>query len=187
MDVNNDGSLDLEEFKKAVRFPSTVQQLVMALPISQIFADAMPDEMGIDRLRQFGQLTPKQIEDICLESIPYVQSVIQDAVKNIRVSFEAMDSSEASKGTSKFEVPPEMSAGTVGDFHGGLAERIGAWSTCHLRLCFFALSCTSQIISPNCHDQLPALDLWTGCLPRRPCYRGLVENHRIRALSSYRL
>jgi hypothetical protein len=125
--------MDLEEFKKAVRFPSSIEQLVTTLPLSQIFADAMPDEMGTDRLRQFGKLTQKQIEDICLESIPYVRNVIQDAVENIRASFEAMDKSEATKGASKFEVPPEMSAGTVGNFHGGLAERIGAWSVFHLR------------------------------------------------------
>jgi hypothetical protein len=130
MDVNNNGVMDLEEFKKAVRFPSPIEQVISALPIAQVFSDAMPDAIGIDRLRQFCQLTPKQIEDICLAAMPFVKNIIQDAVTKLNASFEVTDKSKDGQGARKFEVPPEMSAGTVGDFHGGLAGRIGNTYLC---------------------------------------------------------
>ena len=125
VDVNKDGVMDLEEFKKAVRFPTPIQQLISTLPITQIFADAMPDMMGNECLRQFGQVTPEQIEDICKEALPFLKTILTDAVTKVRVSLETMDKVEASRGASKFEVPPEMSAGSVEDFHGGLTGRIG--------------------------------------------------------------
>ena len=126
VDVNNDGVMNLEEFKRAVRFPSTMESFFCTLPIIQIFADAMPGEMGNDlRLRQFGLLTPEHIDVVCRESMPFVIQVIKDAVEKVRTSFEAMDCTEACQSASKFEVPAEMSAGTINDFFGGLDERIG--------------------------------------------------------------
>jgi hypothetical protein len=128
MDVNDDGVMDLEEFKRALRFPSSTQQLISTLPILQIFADAMPEKMGNVCLRQFGQISPKQIEDICKEAMPFVEKVLKDAVGKVRESFEVMDKSQAGNSASKFEVPPEMSAGTIEDFYGGLTGRIGIFN-----------------------------------------------------------
>jgi hypothetical protein len=125
MDVNNDGGMDLDEFKRAVRFPSQIEQLIGTLPIPQVFSDAITEAIGMNSLRQFGQLTPKQIEDVCLAAMPFVTNIIRDAVAKINESFSEKDKSKDCQGARKFEVPPEMSAGTVADFHGGLAERIG--------------------------------------------------------------
>ena len=125
MDVNSDGVLDLEEFTRAVRFPSAIEQLISTLPITQVFTDAVLAMTGIDHLRQFSHITPKQIEDICTVVIPFVKKLLEDSAKKTRELFEAMDKSEASSSAKKFEVPPEMSAGTVDDFHKGLAGRIG--------------------------------------------------------------
>ena len=125
MDVNNDGVMDLEEFKKAVRFPSTIEQLMNTLPIHQLFSDAMPEELGSDCIQQFGQLSPIQIKVICQEIVPFMEKILQDTVDKTRASVEASKISEVNKSGSKFEVTPEMSAGTIGDFHGGLSGRIG--------------------------------------------------------------
>jgi hypothetical protein len=149
MDMNNDGVMDLEEFKKAVRFPSPMERVISALPIAQVFADAMPAAIGVDRLWQVGQLTPKRIEDICLAAMPFVKKIIQDAVTTLNASFDVKKKSEDGQSAKKFEVPPEMSAGTVEDFHGGLAGRIGIhiyFSQAHIfqscaLCCGFAQSC----------------------------------------------
>jgi hypothetical protein len=128
MDVDKNGVLDLDEFKRAVRFPSTMEQLISTLPITQVFADAVLAMTGGDHLRQFGQITPDKIEDICNEAMPFLKFIMLDAVKKTEASFKTMDESKANQSASsgvKFEVPPEMSAGTVGDFHGGLTGRIG--------------------------------------------------------------
>ncbi len=128
MDVDNNWALDLEEFKRAVRAPSTIEQLFVTLPISQILADAMPDMTWSDRLRQFGQKTPDEIEDICNEAMPFLKSIIRDTVKRIEVSVQTMDALKANQSARtgvKFEVPPEMSAGSVGDYHDGLTGKIG--------------------------------------------------------------
>ena len=128
MDVDKNGVLDLDEFKRAVRFPSTMEQLISTLPITQVFADAVLAVTGGDHLRQFGQITPENIEDICNEAMPFLKIIMLDAVNKTEASFKTMDESKANQSASsgvKFEVPPEMSAGTVGDFHGGLTGRIG--------------------------------------------------------------
>jgi hypothetical protein len=125
LDVKNDGIMDLPQFKRAVQFPSTIEQLISTLPIPQIFADAMPLEEGTDHLRQFGQISPKQIKDICKLAMPFIENILNDAVKKIRASFAALDKSVENRVAVKFEVPPEMSAGTVGNFLDGLTGRIG--------------------------------------------------------------
>jgi Ca2+-binding EF-hand superfamily protein len=141
LDVNHDGVMDLEEFKKAVRLPSKIEQFVSGLSIWRVFADAMPGDKGVDRLRQFGELTAEQVENICLIAMPFVRSIIQDAAKKLKASFEAMDAHESNQIAKKFEVPPEMSAGTVHDFHFGLAGRIG----------------TSYLLLPFCHSLFNAI------------------------------
>jgi hypothetical protein len=128
LDVNNDGVMDLEEFKKAVRFPSPIEQLLSAFPFSQIFADAMAavlNEAGIMHpcLREVSQLTQEQIKEMCLAAMPFVRNVIQDEVAKLKSSFEVMDKAEAIRGATKFEVLPEMSSGSVQDFYGGLSGR----------------------------------------------------------------
>ena len=125
MDANNDGFMDLEEFKRAVQSPSTIEQLIKTLPLSQIFADAMPAIKGDDRLRLFCQLTAEQIEGIIQGAIPYIKTIFEDAVAKIKISEDAKDKSRANQGAGKFEVPPEMSGGTIEDFYGGLSARIG--------------------------------------------------------------
>jgi Ca2+-binding EF-hand superfamily protein len=127
VDVNNDGVMDFEEFKRAVQYPSAIEQLISTLHINKIFADAfmVPDIMGDEPLRQFGQISSEQIKEICKAAIPFLETALTEAKEKIRVSYEAMDKSEASKRGKKFEVPPEMSAGTVEDFHRGLSGRVG--------------------------------------------------------------
>jgi Ca2+-binding EF-hand superfamily protein len=123
MDLNSDGVLDQEEFIKAVRFPSTLEQFISTLPIIQIFTDAMSEETDQEsRLRQFSRISEKQVEDICKVIMPFLEKLIKDAVKETKVSFEAMESSASN---TKFMVPDEMPSGTVEDFHRGLPARIG--------------------------------------------------------------
>ena len=128
MDVDNNGVLDLDEFKRAVQFPSTTEQLISTLPITQIFSDAVLAITGADHLRQLSQITPEQVEDICNEAIPFLKTVLRNAVEKTAASFKAMDESNANQSAStgvKFEVPSEMSSGSVHDFHLGLTGRVG--------------------------------------------------------------
>ena len=123
-DLNSDGVLNLEEFKKAVRFPSTIEQFISTLPITQVFADAMPDETDTEsRLRRFSRISEKQVDEICEVIMPFLGKMIKEAVKETQVSFAAMDKSSASN--IKFTLPDEMPSGTIGDFHRGLTARIG--------------------------------------------------------------
>jgi hypothetical protein len=41
MDVNRDGEIDLQEFIRAVRMPSTVEQWASNLPLAQMISDAI--------------------------------------------------------------------------------------------------------------------------------------------------
>ncbi len=126
LDINNDGGLDLEEFKQALLIPSPVEQLIQTLPISRMISDAMPRERGRDVLRLLSESSTEQIRNVCCVLIPYLEATLEDAVRKLKASFQAMDRSETSSGAKKFEVPQALSAGTVGDFFGGLAARVGA-------------------------------------------------------------
>ena len=126
--VIRDGGLVWEEFKSVALVPSTVEQMIKTLPLSQLIADAMLIEKGKDPLRALSEISPEQVKDSCSVVMPYLEKVLDDAVRRLKVSFELMESLETGKGAGKFEVPAEMSAGTVQDFFGGLHARIGTYS-----------------------------------------------------------
>jgi hypothetical protein len=131
--LHNDAVMDLEGFQKTVRFPSPIEQLLNAFQLSHIFSDAMSAvlyEEGINRpgLRQASQLTPAQIEEMCLAAMPFVIKIIQDEVTKLKASFEVMDTAEVDRGATKFEVLPDMRAGSDQDFHGGLSDRVACLS-----------------------------------------------------------
>ena len=171
-DLNSDGVLHLEEFKKAVRFPSTIEQFISTLPITQVFADAMPDETDTEsRLRRFSRISEKQVDEICEVIMPFLGKMIKEAVKETQVSFAAMDKSSASN--IKFTLPDEMPSGTVGDFHRGLTARIGMESN-------NVLQAKSQ------KPYFIVLFIRPFCLPRRTCCGGMDKQYGVRTLQPTR-
>jgi hypothetical protein len=153
-DHGTKGGLDWEEFKSVMLIPSTVEQLITALPISRLIANAMPIEKGREPLRALSTISPEQIKASCSVLVPYLQKILEDAVHKLKESFELMERMKTSMGAGKFEAPSEMSAGSVEDFFGGLAARIGMQSFCtvafigmlflmfnHVLSCYHFLSC----------------------------------------------
>ena len=181
MDVNDDGAMDLEEFTRAVRCPTTIEQLIGTLPLSQIFADALPPSTGGESLRQFGQITPEQIKEICNEALPFVEKMLIGSVEKARIAVEAMDKFKSSNMASKYEVPPEMSAGTVNDFHSGLTGRIGMF--------FPVFNLPLPFVLRHAFRECRLVSLSRGLVSfsfRRPCRRRLVQSSGVRALQQRR-
>jgi hypothetical protein len=185
MDASSDCHMDLENFKRAIQTPSTLEQLMSTLPIHLILADAIPEIQGFDRLRLFSQITPEQIDDIIREAIPFLNTVLKEAADKTRIALESKDKSKVNPSASKFEVPAEMSAGTVKDFHGGLTSRIGRKETPLLFRVFILLRFTKN--PPFVSHALPHLpDLQLVPLPRRHCCRELVGCSNVGALQEPR-
>jgi hypothetical protein len=135
MDINDDGVIDLDEFKRALRIPTQIEQLFSTLPFHRLFANAVPKTSGKDPLRSFAQLKVAQVKELVHAVMPYLEKAIFDEVTKLRECFDAMDKSEANLKASKFEVPIEMSTGRIEDFHCGLSKRIGLMTVAH----FFVL------------------------------------------------
>ena len=125
MNVKDDGFMDFDGFKRAVHIQSPIEQLIRTLPVTEIIADAMRRDKARDLLRCFSETSTDQIKEICIVLVPFLESVLLDTVEKLKLSFGVLDKSKSSKGAAKFEVPQAMSAGTVEDFFGGLASRIG--------------------------------------------------------------
>lgn len=132
MDVNNDNGLDLEEFRRAVKEPTRVEQWASTLPLSQLLASCIPQQDGLDTFRVASSLSKEDIEKVCGLFVEGMKSLLIRHCAMLRESFSSMDSKAASKNSciaSKFSVQT-LACGRIDDFHKGLRERIGEILRC---------------------------------------------------------
>jgi hypothetical protein len=126
-DLNDDGGLDLQEFSAFVGTPSPIEEWVNNLPLSQIVADALPRQVGRptkDQLRHLCKTTPRQLEESCEVIKETLLKTLQEELAHLKQAFVKLDSQAAANSNSKFQMIT-MNAGSITDFHVGLASRIG--------------------------------------------------------------
>ena len=139
LDTNTDGVLDFDEFKHAVNTPSTIEQLISSLSISQLVADAIPKEKGKDEMRIFSRMSTEQMKEMCRVLMPFLENTLVEAAADLKKAFEKIDHAiTAAQAASKYQVPPEMSAGKVDDFFDGLSARVGSFCVCNILFSFVA-------------------------------------------------
>ncbi len=133
MDLDENGGLDFEEFKRAVQQPPTqLEQWAGMLPLAGMLARSLPvsGSQGDQPLRDFSRLSEFAI-NIAVEALSDgLKRLLKEAQATARCMFDSVDkkASEASKDSavSKFTTF-KMSTGTVQNYHKGLADRIGAF------------------------------------------------------------
>ena len=125
-DLNDDGSLDFEEFLSLVHTPSPIDEWVKELPLTEIVASAMPRvNCPIkDQLRHLSRATSKQLEESCEIIKEKLLEVLLNKQAVLCKSYEKLDCHPAANGNTKFQTF-QMNAGTIDNFHEGLSSRVG--------------------------------------------------------------
>jgi hypothetical protein len=126
VDVNKDGALDFDDFKRVVSVSTDIQRLIQTLPISHMVADALPKESGQDSVRNFCEITSEQVKIVCASLLPFLEKMLIEYAAQLKNAYEIMEKNRDgdSQYSSKFELTP-MSVGNIDNFHEGLASRIG--------------------------------------------------------------
>ena len=136
MDLDENGGLDYDEFKRAVAQPPTqLEQWASMLPLAGLLARSLPVSggRGDQPLRDFSQLKDIQIKtivDVFSEGLTLLLFKAQATSKQMfdtmdkRASETAKDSADGVAAISKFTTF-KMITGNVSNYHEGLIGRIG--------------------------------------------------------------
>ena len=136
MDLEENGGLNFEEFKRAVQPPPTqLEQWASMLPLAGLLARSLPVSGGLgdQPLRDFSRLGDIDIDKAVVAFSEGLKALLITARAASRQMFESMDAkaSEAAKdlangvsAVSKFTTF-KMSTGKVIDYSKGLSSRIG--------------------------------------------------------------
>ncbi len=136
MDLDGNGGLDFEEFKRAIKqIPTQLEQWASMLPLAGMLASSLPvlDGQGDKPLRDFNRLSEDEINaaaDAFREGLKRLLLTAQQASRQMfdradKMAVEAAkESADDVSAVSKFKTY-KMSTGNVSDYHAGLSSRIG--------------------------------------------------------------
>jgi hypothetical protein len=133
MDIDENGGLDFEEFKRAVHQPATpLEQWVAMLPIAGMLSRSFPvcGGPGDQVLRSVSKLSDNEIHASVDVFSRALLGVLTEARADLKQMFGRVDekAAEAAKGSdgavSKFKTF-KMNTGTVSDYTEGIASRVG--------------------------------------------------------------
>jgi hypothetical protein len=127
MDANDDGWIDLEEFKAAALAPSTVESWAKTVAWWQPIADCMSVRSGIESLRAVARMTAEEVACVSDVVQDEICRMLGEQVAALRASFEEMDRRAAGAGglaSSKFQTF-KASAGGTEEYYHGLTGRVG--------------------------------------------------------------
>jgi hypothetical protein len=136
MDLDENGGLDFEEFKRAVQQPPTqLEQWASMLPLAGMLARSLPVSAGPgdQPLRGFSRLDEHEIDTAvelfsgCLRLLLIkTQATLRHKFDSMdkKASEDAKDSAGGFSAASKFKTF-KMSTGKVSEYHDGLSSRIG--------------------------------------------------------------
>jgi hypothetical protein len=144
MDLDGNGCLDFEEFKRAVQQqPTQLEQWASMLPLSVMLTKCLPVDggHGDQPLRDLSRLGEDDLNIAVDVFSDGLRRLLLEAKSALRQMFDSVDKKacEAAKDSaggfsavSKFKTF-KMNTGTVTDYHIGLSSRIGALT---LVICF---------------------------------------------------
>jgi hypothetical protein len=156
MDTDKNGSIDLEEFKAAVRIPSTVEAWAKTIPWWRPIADCMPVRRGTNSLRAVAEMTAEEVAYVAEVVRDEICRMLGEQVAALRDAFKKMDAkAKDSEGlaSSKFQTF-KASTGGAKEYYHGLTGRVGEWSI--LDLMFSRLSqarCPSRWVLTRYYHQ----------------------------------
>ena len=126
MDMDNDGFLNLDEFRRAVQSSSEMEQFLShSLSVIGIISAALPRDDSRPPIEVFRMLTPAQITAVSNAVADGLVSVITEKIARLNKGFAAAEAKKAgSNSAAKFAIF-DLSAGSIQDYHKGLSSRVG--------------------------------------------------------------
>ena len=136
MDLDENGGLDFEEFKRGVQQPPTqLEQWASMLPLAGMLARSLPVccGQGDQPLRNFSRLGEDGIDtavEVFSEGLRRLLMQAKDSTKQMFDTVDdkaleaAKDSADGVSAASKFKTF-KMSTGKIEEYHEGLSSRIG--------------------------------------------------------------
>jgi hypothetical protein len=139
MDLDENGGMDFEEFRRAVERPPTqLEQWAATLQLPGMLAACLSDdadnESGVKSLRQLSTLSEERLDAAATAFSESLHQLLVKAQAQLRDMFAMVDAKAAEDGgsASKFTTF-KMSTGGVADYFQGLAGRIGLPGPTHTR------------------------------------------------------
>ena len=141
-DIDQDGGLDLEEFRRVIARPTELEQWCSTLPLAKLLscclegtlagaAAASPHAALADPVRRVCSMSPQDLDRVSEEFWVGSRRLLAEQASQLKRCYAELDSKAAEVGdgsSGKFQTF-SMSAGTVEDFHKGLTDRVGAISS----------------------------------------------------------
>ena len=125
MDMDDNGLLDLNEFRRAVSARSSFEQFItQAIPFCELISTSLPRKKATNQMTTFMELTSTQISEIVRAASSELESILIAKAKELKESYEAAAAKKNSTDNSKFSVS-ELKAGDISDYHKGLSGRVG--------------------------------------------------------------
>ena len=126
MDTDNNGGLDLQEFKRALIRPSTeVEQFVKTLPISGTLACCLATQGAAEPLKALCALSRDQLKGRMEAFMPiFLHNVLEPELDKLKELLKAREAEEAGGYGSKF-AGFCMNAGLISHYYEGPYKRIG--------------------------------------------------------------
>ncbi len=120
--------LDINEFKRVVESPTSLEQIVQKIPFWKLISDAIPrkqtnEEPVQDGLNVLASLTPEDIDCIVDAMTDGLKVLLSGFCRKLKEQKEFCESSKTDAG-SKFSID-FYNAGGIRQFHDGLAGRVG--------------------------------------------------------------
>jgi hypothetical protein len=140
-DIDQDGGLDLEEFRRVIARPTELEQWCSTLPLAKLLgcclegtladaATASPHAALADPVRRVCSLSPQDLDRVSEDFWGGVRRLLTEQASQLKRCYAELDSKAAEIGdgsNGKFQTF-SMNAGTVEDFHKGLTDRVGTSS-----------------------------------------------------------
>ena len=126
-DTDENGGLDLQEFTKAIKHPSKVEQWANTLPLSKLLARCLSFKESDDPLREVSRLSSDELRALTKAFTEGLLTILSDSLSELKKCYTEMDRMtdlSANDASSKFQTF-KMSSGSVEDFHSGLHGRVG--------------------------------------------------------------
>jgi hypothetical protein len=128
MDMDNDGFLNLDEFRRAVQSSSEMEQFIShSVSVVEIISAALPRDDSKLPIDVFRMLTPVQITAVSNAVSEGLTLLIADKLVTLNEGFAAAEAKKSGNTAAKFAIF-ELSAGSVQDYHNGLSSRVGIFS-----------------------------------------------------------
>ena len=125
MDMNSDGYLDWNEFRRAVGTPSSSEQFFsQTMPLSRLILSAIPKDPGRSPLEVFMDLPRDELSNIAQALTATLENMLAGKASELKQSYVAARQMRTSVPNTKFAVV-ELKAGTIADYHKGLSSRVG--------------------------------------------------------------